>query len=282
MSAIRSVAAPEIKARIQREAPQDAWWVFDCDGTLIRGDIASLTAWSLIRFELAHQELLPPEWAEFKVQQPFDYAAFKRLRNIIVSRKGTNAIYEWEAFLHAGLPSATSLDMARFSVAEGLKTGAMAFTGAVSELAQENAARTWIVSGSPDVCVWAVGEKLGVPQERVLGTRLESVDGIYAPRIKAPGIIWEDLKRVILAEHKIPTPYFVAGDTIGDWQMMETATHWCWCVMWGVHRHRGEEFREKIQQHVLASNGSTLPQDPGLYVFEAKGRNWVFEIRGPG
>ena len=137
MSPLTRVKVDEIKARIQKGAPKNAPWVFDCDGTLIKGDIASITAWALIRFGFAHPELLPKEYDDFK-NTPFDYSAFRTMRTAIISKKGTNSIYEWEAFLHAGCPVATSYDVAKMASEEGFKIGAMGLTGAVSELAKQN------------------------------------------------------------------------------------------------------------------------------------------------
>jgi phosphoserine phosphatase len=276
--ALKKIDPNEVLTRIQKEAPKNALYIFDCDGTLIKGDIASLSAWSLIRLNLVNPDLLPAEWEEFK-KVPFDYLAFKKLRNVIVEKRGKDAIYEWEAFLHAGLPPATSLDVARFAVQEGLGCGVLNFTKYVARLAKDMADQSWIVSGSPDVCVWAIAETLGIPPQRVLGTKLETVDGIYTAKVHEPGIIWEELKRTILHQHSVFQPYFVAGDTIGDWAMMQMATDWCWALVWGPHRHRGDEFHDHIQNEVLGTN-ATLPRDPGFYLFEGPNKKWVIEVRG--
>ena len=264
---------------ISEGAQNDSTWVFDCDGTLIRGDIASLSAWALIRLGIAHAEILPKEYEDFK-RLPFTYESFKELRQIIIQQKGIQAIYEWETYLHAGLPPKTSYDTAQFAVREGLKNKHLGFLKPVSELASKNKQNAWIVSGSPDMCVWAIADHLEIPHERVLGTRLETVDGIFSPKIMAPGVVWEDLKRQVLLAKNVSKPYFVAGDTIGDWQMFEMATTWCWCVVWGPYRHRGNEFREVLQERILGRKGPQLPLEPGYYLFEAKDKNWVFEVIG--
>lgn len=281
MSPLKEIGVDEIKARIQKEAPKDGAWVFDCDGTLIKGDIASMTAWALIRFGFAHADLLPKEYENFKTM-PFDYAAFRSLRRTIGEQRGHNSIYEWEAFLHAGVPVAASYDMAKLATAEGFKIGSMALSGAVSDLARHNQHNSWIVSGSPDFCVWAIADQVAIAHERVLGTRLETVDGIHAPRILQPGIIWEELKRTILKDRGILAPYFVAGDSIGDWQMMEMSTSWCWALVWDHHRHRGEEMRVAVEDKILRPHQKTLPTKPGFYLFESAPQNWVIEVRHEG
>ena len=279
---IKKTSAPEIVDRILRESTPASQFVFDCDGTLIKGDIASLTAWVLLRLGLAQPELLPPEWDDFK-EKPFDYSEFRKLRKIIIEKKGTLSVYEWEGFLHSGLPPATSQDAARFAVQEGLKSGSLEFTGALSELAKTVAQQAWIVSGSPDICVWAIGECLKIPPQKILATKFETVDGIYAARIHPPGVIWEGLKRKILEDHGVPDPYFVAGDTTGDWDMMEISKSWVWAVIWGKHRDRGEEFLNHIRDHLKKSTGEdSLPQESGLYYFQEPSglkRKWVLEVR---
>jgi phosphoserine phosphatase len=275
---IVATTTESLLAEIQSQDSGQLPYVFDCDGTLIRGDIASLTAWALIRLGLVHPELLPPEWeSEFK-HLPFDYQAFKRLRQAIVAVKGVNAIYEWEAFLHAGLPPKTSLDTARFAVKEGLANKNLALQKPLADLARKMGPRTWICSGSPDVCVWAIAEQLGLEQKQVVATELETVDDIYAARIKPPGIVWEELKREALAKRNVKSAYFVAGDTIGDWAMFDMSTRWCWCVVWGPHRHRGEEFRQIITDRVLKAHGLALPEQSGFYRFNDGQKDWVFEI----
>lgn len=253
--------------------------VFDCDGTLIRGDIASLSAWALIRLGLAHAEILPPEWDQQFRHLPFDYSAFRVMRNLIIAKKGISAIYEWETYLHAGLPPTASLDVAKFATQEGLKQGSLALLSPVSDLAKEFKDHSWICSGSPDVCVWAIADLLEISRDRVVATRLETVDGIQAPRILAPGVVWEGLKLSSLQERGVTRAHLVAGDTIGDWAMMDLSSAWRWCVAWGDNRHRGQEFRDHIQNHVLGTGGPSLPAQPGHYLYrDAHDVRWVFQI----
>ena len=61
--------------------------------------------------------------------------------------------------------------------------------------------------------------------------------------------------------------------------VMAMATHWCWCVVWDEHRHRGEEFRKIVQQNVLGDRAE-LPKAAGIYVARLPEKNWIFEVRG--
>ncbi len=277
---LHKVDTEKLVHRIKSESKHSDVWVFDCDGTLITGDIASHTAWWLIKSGLAHPESLPGDWKMLK-DAPFDYETFHLLRKIIIEKRGLNGVYEWEVLLHTGLPEATVRKMAASAIEEGKKQGSLVYTHPLSDLAKDMHKQSWIVSGSPHPCVTAIGNTVGIPEDRVLGTLLDQVDGIYAPRILAPGIVWEELKKTVLEGQGIHSPWFVAGDSIGDWYMFEMATHWCWCVVWDKHRHRGEEFREIVQTRILGKDGPVLPGEPGTYLINAKGKHWVIEVKTP-
>jgi phosphoserine phosphatase len=279
---LRKVPTNELIDVIKAQSPDDAAWVFDCDGTLITGDISVQMAWGLLKSGLAHPDRLPEEWDDFK-DKPFDFPSFMKLHKRVADRMGYSGVYEWEALLQAGLPPSYLFQIARTVLDESIKLGYVEFTKPVSEIAKWRASiaqdTTWIVSGSAQVCVAAIGDRLGIPRHRVLGTQLETVDDIYAPRIAPPGVVWEELKRLVLDENGVSRPWFVAGDTIGDWHMFDMATNWCWCVIWGPHRHRGEEFRRIVQERLL-SNDIQLPEEPGTYTVHTQGKNWVLEVKG--
>lgn len=279
MSRLEIVTAPQITEELLKNSPKDAPWVFDCDGTLISGDVASHTAWGLVRFGIANPAEIPSYWPGLK-KNPFTYIDFRELREHIALKRGQNGVYEWESLLQAGCDAKTVFDVASQALDWGLAQGSLHFTDVLSPLAAARKDVNWIVSGSPQVCVTAVGSKLGISSQKTIGTLLETVDGIFAPKILPPGVIWEKLKRLALEENGIYHPWLVAGDSIGDWHMMAMATHWVWCVVWDEHRHRGEEFRRIVQENVLGSD-ATLPKEPGLYKATGfQGKNWLFEVRG--
>lgn len=279
MSTLKKIPADEIIARIKSESTPDNMWVFDCDGTLITGDISSHTAWWLIRSGLAHPENLPGDWKILK-DAPFDFEAFHLLRELVMEKRGLTGLYEWEVLLHAGLPKQKLRSIVEEVTEVGKKQGTIVFTDPISHLAREMSAQSWIVSGSPHNCVAVIAAELGIPEHRVLGTVLDEVDGIIAPRILAPGVVWEELKKTVLEAEGVHDPFFVAGDSIGDWYMFEMSTRWCWCVVWDEHRHRGEEFRKIVQERVLGAQ-NPLPQEPGIYLFTTKNKNWVIEVKRP-
>lgn len=280
MSTLVEVSSKEISDRLFREAPADALWIFDCDGTLISGDVAFHTAWGLVREGLADRSILPPGHDHTHGQDDLDYDGFKAVCDAIQAFGGHNALYEWEALIQAGHSPEAIVGVASRMIDHGIKTGSIYYTNPVSEIARRAGAKAWIVSGSPQACVTAVGARLGIPSERTLGTLLEIKDGLFVNRILPPGIIWEALKRLALEENGIYRPWFVAGDSIGDWNMMEMSVGWCWGVVWDKHRHRGEEFREIVQTRVLGTK-ARLPEKAGIYVFEDGARKWVLEVKEP-
>lgn len=279
MKELKKIPASQLIDQIDRENTADKVWVFDCDGTLISGDVSSHTAWWLIRSGLAHPEHLPGDWKIFK-DAPFEFEAFHTLRKLVIEKRGLMGVYEWEMLLQAGLPRDQLRGLVVQAVAAGEKQGTVVFTDIVAELARKHCDQSWIVSGSPHDCVIAIGSRLGIPEHRVLGTMLDEVDGIINAKILSPGVVWEELKKHVLEGQGVHNPWFVAGDSIGDWYMFEMATRWCWCTVWDEHRHRGEEFREVVQERVLGPD-LRLPREAGTYLTTINDKNWVIEVKRP-
>ncbi len=277
MSIFTKTTPEALVKKIRAKSPADAPWVFDCDGTLIKGDVASFSAWALIRLGLVRPELLPKKWQKI-TSHIFTYVQFQELRLEIIAEFGMAKLFDWECTLHAGLPPINSLEVARFALKESEKTGLFALNHPLSDLAAVHSPYSWIVSGSPKHCVTAVGEMLGIDKNKIIGTRLKTVDGIQSNAIDEPGIIWEGLKRNALEAAGVDAPFLVAGDTIGDWAMMEMSTHFVWCVLWGSLRYRGDEFRKVIEDRVF-DNKESPPTEAGFYSCETKGKSWIFEIK---
>lgn len=275
---MKAINVDHIVERLKSEAPPNQPWVFDCDGTIINGDIASMTAWGLLRSGMADPNHLPAKWKRF-METPSEFERFLELRDDIVAERGVTGVFEWEMLLHSGMPPSMVLKAAREALQESKKRGLVIYTHPVSRFVKFAGERAWIVSGSPNICVFAIVEELGIPMERIIASELEQVDGIYMPRLIPPGVVWEGIKRQKLEEAKIH-PWIVFGDTIGDWQMMQLASDWVWCIVWDEHRFRGHEFREHLQANLLGD--VLLPKEPGHYLHEIQGRNWIFEVKFPG
>ncbi len=266
----------EIVESLRKWDPGNQPWVFDCDGTIINGDIASMTAWSLLRSGLAHPDRLPEDWNEYK-DTPLDYETFNQLRQKVIDRRGVSGMFEWEILLHSGLPPATVSQSCELIFAEALQEKLAYFAQPTASIATMVQGRAWMVSGSPKICVGVIASKLGIPPERIISTDVETVDGIYVPKVKAPGTIWEDLKRTELERLGIK-PWIVFGDSIGDWAMMQLAST-RWCVIWDEFRHRGMQFREILEDNVFGKG--TLPKEAGIYVENVENVRYIIEVKRP-
>ncbi len=264
--------------QIQEESQKDDIWIFDCDGTLINSDISVFTGWSIIRNGLCNPDTIPEPWIHSKkyINMPFD--EFEAMRDHIIERHGVMASYEWEIKLQSGLSPKMVIDISLGILEECLKDGKIRYTRHVAKMAKSMAAQAWVVSGSSHPTVSAITSKLNIPPERVLATCLETVDGIYQNNFREPGVVWEEKKQTVLEQNGIHKPYFVAGDTIGDWWMMKMSQRWKWCVLWDDYRHRGLEWRSFLQSNVFKD--IVMPQDPGFYQIDFEERKWVVEIKG--
>jgi phosphoserine phosphatase len=278
MNQFIAVDADQIMSEVQESSTKSDLWVFDCDGTLINSDISVYTGWAIIRNGLCNPELIPEPWTHGKKYMNMPYLEFEAMQDHIIETRGVMASYEWEIMLQAGLSPRMVIDIASGILDECLKDGKIRYTRHVAKLAQAKAAQSWVVSGSSHPTVAAITGKLGIPPERVLATSLETVDGIYQPHFQEPGVVWEEKKKWVLEKNELKAPYFVAGDTIGDWWMMQMSSKWRWCVMWDDYRHRGLEWRSFLQTNVFKE--IEIPKSPGFYKIHHQDRDWVIEIKG--
>ncbi|NCN26285.1 haloacid dehalogenase-like hydrolase [bacterium] len=278
MNKFVKVDEQEIMDRVYNEAPKDAVWVFDCDGTLINSDISTFTGWSLVKNGMANPDLLPEPWVKGNkgIKIPFD--EFEAIIDHVTKIKGVTGCYEWEIELQSGLSPKMVMEVATEVLEVALKEGHIRYTRHVAKLAERVKENAWVVSGSSHPTVSAITAKLGIPPNRVLATTLETLDGIYQMRFEDPGIIWEETKRVILERNNVKEPYFVAGDTIGDWFMMLMPGKWRWCVLWDDYRHRGIEWRNFLKDNCF--KGIEIPMEAGFYTINHNNYDWVIEIKG--
>lgn len=84
---------------------------------------------------------------------------------------------------------------------------------------QNNDARVWIVSASPQIVVEVLADRLGVPVERVLAV-LSSPDGRQISRFP-----WRETKVQVLQAAGAECPLMVFGDSMDDYKMLAAAQH---------------------------------------------------------
>ncbi len=268
----------QLLSKIHQENNPKNDWIFDCDGTLVNGDISIHTGWLIIRSGLVDIELLPKEWQNSEKLRQMSLEEFEEILASKESTVSNHERYIWEINLQSGFPFEQVIDFAREGLDYGVKTKTLNYTNPLSKLAKEVADQAYVVSGSSHPTVCAVVETLNFPPERVFATQLEIVDGIYQKQFAPPGIVWEEVKSEVLASKGIENPWFVAGDTIGDWSMLISSERWSWCVLWDRHRHRGEEFREHIESSLLS--GEKIPTEAGYHLCTIGEKNWIFEVKG--
>ena len=255
--------------------PSERALVFDCDGTLIKGDISELTGHLLMKSGYVDQELMPEEFRNPSVYTKMQLTDFHRARKLIESQIGSEMALEWEVFIQAGLPEQLVIDQAHKAIKNSLETKHLEFTDVLPSLLKKYSQHSWIVSGSSRPTVVAIGECFSLDPARVLATRLELVDGIYQRKFADPGFVWEHNKVHVLEQKGVTSPDLVAGDSVGDWNMLQKSKKWVWCVLWGESNRRSQEFRKKIENHL----GVKTPVAAGYYMYSWAAQNWVFEVK---
>lgn len=256
----------EVIAKILKDADADSRFLFDCDGTLIRGDINNACFRALLPLGLIDDHILPTEW-----QRRSPYALgdedYKILEALLMKEHGSRGYFEWELKAFQGLPRKTVRETAHM-ILNGQTDGhnIVTHTGAW-HLAEAIKAQSWIVSGSERGCIEAVADMIGIVRENVVASELQEVDGIMRGMLEEPGINWEENKIISLKMRGIESAYFCAGDSTGDWELLKLATHWRWCVAEigeGVAAYK-RIFRDRVLEELKLDLAKLAP---GLYAFE--------------
>jgi phosphoserine phosphatase len=84
---------------------------------------------------------------------------------------------------------------------------------------------TYVITASPEWEVQVFAERYDIPPERVIGMRREVRDGVITAELEPP-CSWGDGKldayQMFVSRERPPN--FCAGDSVGDWTMLEWAT----------------------------------------------------------
>jgi phosphoserine phosphatase len=85
--------------------------------------------------------------------------------------------------------------------------------------------QVYVITASPQWEIEAFAERYFVPPQNVIGMRRAVVDGRITAAIESPGS-WGDgkLDAYSLFVNRQRAPNFCAGDSIGDWTLLEWAT----------------------------------------------------------
>ncbi len=260
--------------------------VFDCDNTLLRGDVGILGAWGLLRSGLVDPEKVPEVWDADHLRD-CNFQDFEEMRNDLAMETSFTDVFEMETMLLSGFPVEQAKQIVAEAVDVGVKAGSILFLEPIGTLARKYAADSLIVSGSPITGVEAIGKKYGIDPERVFATELNIVDGIFRDEYGEFGVIWAESKQKILEHNNFHEVFLVAGDSTGDWNMMKLAKEFVWCSLWPATKNPWATLRQQIETH-LPDDLKRAPTEPGMYVGENTGDNglaktWIAEVHAqPG
>jgi len=257
-------------------------WVFDWDGTLMRGDVGNQGAWALLRSGLVAPEKIPTEWNVDHLRD-MNNADFEHLRNELALTIGFNEVFEMESTLMAGFPQDVAKKIIEEAMDLAVRAGSVRRLEPMGELLRMKAKeqKAIVVSGSPKLCVATVAAHYGVFPDCVYATELNLVDGVYRDDYGPHGVVWAAQKKVVLESEGYNEVFFVAGDSTGDWDMMQLATGCIWSVLWPRKENPWSTLREQLEMH-LDDVLLPLPQRAGIYwaknASDKGPRHYVLEI----
>ncbi len=108
----------------------------------------------------------------------------------------------------------------------------------------ENDFEVYIITGSVSWVVEPAAAHFGIPRENVLGMRTEIVDGIISNKPSYP-LTWQKGKpENLLAKTKNQPPLIAAGNTMGDFELLQTATH----LQIVISSHKPHEYLYQTEQ----------------------------------
>jgi phosphoserine phosphatase len=255
-------------------------WIFDWDGTLMRGDVGTQAAWGLLRSGLVSPDRVPAEWKP-SILKDMNFPDFERMRHEQAIKMGYQEIFEMETTLMAGFPCDVARNIVEKVLEMALGMGNLRRLEPMGTLLRAQAKRAYVVSGSPKLSVFAVARDYGMTEDRVFATELNVVDGVFGESHGPHGIVWAEQKRKVLEMEKIPEVYFVAGDSTGDWDMMQLAKGVVWGVLWPRKGNPWATLREQLETS-LHESLLPLPNRAGIYLAanpdKVGPRHWIVEI----
>ena len=223
--------------------------VFDMDGTLTEGNVGGVVQaymirelqysyderfWKLIPEECGRDQMralykdfasLPLEEAK-KTQAYKEYVRlFSSVYGSIRNKEGNLAAYRWATALSVGLSEGEARAIAR-KVVDSEYGKKIKVHPQMRELAlkmQENGWKVYIVSGSNDWVVKEMAERLGIPPERALGSKVKVRDGVLTDEVER--IHYREGKTETIRKEIASEIQFAAGDGVGDMEMLQMSRH---------------------------------------------------------
>ena len=273
---IQSYSFEELLQSLKKSIGSQHHLIFDCDGTLLDGDVSSITGWLLMKHGMVDQELIPKNFRSESFYMNMNLLDYERVREQVEREFGLGYALEWEVLIQSGLPQETVVEYAGKALDLSLQNNWVRLVNHLPTLLKSFSKQSWIVSGSSRPTVMALARKVGVHDERVIATELELLDGIYMKRFAEPGFVWEEKIAKSLQKKGVSHPLFAAGDSPGDWHMMEMATEWVWCVLWPESRVGAKRYRKFLEEKLPFAH--EIPRESGHYMASWQNKNWIFEV----
>lgn len=182
--------------------------VFDADETLWRHDVGE----GFLKFLQANNKL---------AMVPPGFDAFARYEALCAQNKWMG--YPYAAQVMAGMKEADVKVLAEEYFQNHFKQNVYPAQKALIKRLQAAGVEVWIVSASNQWMVEAGAPALGVPLNRVVGVRLDVVNGLVTANI-IPPMTFRQGKVDAIQKYINKTPILVSGDSITDYEMLRTAS----------------------------------------------------------
>lgn len=195
----------QVQSAIQAPAPHYA--VFDADGTLWDNDAGN----SFFNYEIENKLIPLP-------QDPWRHVyALKEI--------DTLRAFLWLAQIHKGVP----IQKVRTWAKEALqKSGPIVFFPAIKKLIsylQKNNVEIFVVTASVQWAVEPCVELLGIPPKNVVGVKTKIENGIITD-IQDGFVTYQENKlKALLERTHGKKPLLACGNTMGDFWLLDSATH---------------------------------------------------------
>jgi HAD superfamily phosphoserine phosphatase-like hydrolase len=219
--------------------------VFDADGTLWNDDIGE----SFFKYQIRHK--LAPGLS--KVQDPWAHY-------VNLEQQTAHLAYEWLAQVNAGINETVLRTQAKEFVSAEFKNKPAPQMLDLIKTLHEHKFEVWICTASQKWAVEPMLEIFGVPQNRLVAVEVF---------VNSTGVLTEEAIRPIPyrlgkrqnLETRLPhrRPHLVAGNSMGDFDMIDLATHLPLVVGFEPQRPSNKDSENTLRA-------------------EAKKRNWPIQI----
>lgn len=181
--------------------------VFDADGTLWDTDLGE----TFFHYQIDHKLVPLPA-------HPWEH--YQNLK-----AKNPNEAYLWLAQICQGHPLTTVREWADKAVKAIAPVPVFGPQKQLIELFLQKGVQVFVVTASVKWAVEPGAEMLGLSQDSVIGIETESPQGVVGDQQKGFISYREGKVQALLAKTGGKKPFFASGNTMGDFHLLESATH---------------------------------------------------------